>query len=62
MLCCIWDVVVELSNLLVEAIVLLEDCISKPDGAIGTEKLPVKIVSDSSTVLHFTNHVLDGIP
>jgi hypothetical protein len=62
MLPCIWDVVVELSNLLVEAIVLLEDGISQPDGAIGTKQLSVQVVSDSASILHFTNHVLDGIP
>jgi len=62
MLSCIWDVIVELSDLLVEAIVLLEDRVRQPNGAIGTEKLSVKIISDSSTILHFTNHVLDGIP
>jgi hypothetical protein len=62
MLSCIWDVVVELSDLLIEAIVLLEDSISEPNGAIGTEKLSIKIISDSSTILHFTNHVLNGIP
>lgn len=62
MLSCIWNVVVELSDLLIEAIVLLEDSISEPNCAIGTEKLSVKIISDSSTILHFTDHVLDGIP
>jgi hypothetical protein len=53
---------VELSDCLVEAVVLLEDGISQPDGSVGIEELSVKIVCNSSTVLHFTNHVLDGIP
>ena len=62
MLSSIWNVVVELCDLLVETIVLLEDSIGEPNCAIGTEKLSVKIVSNSTTILYFTNHVLDGIP
>jgi len=58
----IWDVVVELSDCLVEAIVLLEDGISQPEGAVCIEQLSVKIVSDSASVLHFTNHVLNRVP
>lgn len=58
----IWNVVVEFSDRLVEAVVLLEDCISQPELAVGIEQFSVKVVSDSSTVLHFTDHVLDGVP
>jgi hypothetical protein len=52
----------ELSNGLVEAIVLLENSISHPNLGESIEELSVEVVSDSSSVLHFANHVLDCIP
>jgi hypothetical protein len=58
----IWNVVMELSNGLVEAIVLLENSISHPNLGESIEELSVEVVSDSSSVLHFANHVLDCIP
>jgi hypothetical protein len=58
----IWDVVVELSDRLVEAVVLLENSVSEPELAVRIEKFSVKVVSDSSSVLHLTNHILNGIP
>jgi Mg2+/Co2+ transporter CorC len=55
------NLVVELSGC-VEGIVWLEDVIIEPQLSIGDEKLTIKIVSDSATILHLTDHVLEGLP
>lgn len=54
--------VMELSDGLVEAVVLLEYRVRQPDLAVGIEQLTVQVVGDTATVLHLAHHVLDGIP
>lgn len=53
--------VLELCEQSVEDIRLIgEDLISEPLLSIGNEELTIKIISNSSTILHLSNHVLNS--
>lgn len=54
--------VVELSNGVIEAVVLSQAMLIDPSVTIVIEQLSVKIVSDSATILYFCNHISDGFP
>jgi 2,3-bisphosphoglycerate-independent phosphoglycerate mutase len=56
------NLIVELSVSTVEWIVWLEDVVLEPHLSISDEELTIQIISDSSTILHFADHVLDGFP
>jgi len=58
----IWDVVVELSDQLVEAIVWSEDLFLDPELSVASEHFSVKTISDLTTVLYIRNHILNGFP
>jgi len=62
MLLSIWDVIVELGNQLVEAIVWSKDLFLDPELSIATELFSVKTISNLTTVLHIGDHILDGFP
>ena len=46
----------------VELVVGLEDGVCDPLLPVRDDELPVQVVRDSSPVLHFRHHVLDGLP
>lgn len=41
---------------------IAEHLLSEPNSAIGGKHLTIEIISDTSTVLHLTDHVPDGSP
>lgn len=58
----VWDLIGELSDEVVEAVVWLEDSLLDPKVTVGNEGLSVEIISDSSTILYLADHVLHGFP
>jgi hypothetical protein len=52
------DYVLEISNKSVERIVGLEYILSDPEVTIGNEHFTIEIISDSSSILDITSHVL----
>lgn len=58
----VWDVVIELGNGVVEAIVLAQAVFVDPSVTVGGEELSIEVVSDSSTILYLSNHVSDCLP
>lgn len=58
----IWNVVVELSDLWVEAVSWLEHIFSNPKATVGDEHLSVEIVSNFSTILYITHHEAHCLP
>jgi hypothetical protein len=62
MLKIVWDMVVELSDCVVEAVVLGQAVLVDPSLTIGSKELSIEIVGDSSTVLYLSDHVTNGLP
>jgi hypothetical protein len=58
----IWNVVVEVGNQLVEAVVWSEDLLLDPELGIASEHFSIKTICDLTSVLHIRDHVLDGFP
>lgn len=56
------NLIVEFRVCCVEWIVWLEDVIIKPYLTIGNEQFSVQVISDSTTILHLSYHVLDSFP
>lgn len=56
----VWNMVVVLSDEVVEAVFLFEDIFTDPQITVGLEQFTIKIVGNSSTVLHITSHVDQG--
>lgn len=52
------DYILELSNKSVERIVGFEYIFSDPEATIGNEHFTIEIISDSSSILDVTSHVL----
>jgi hypothetical protein len=40
----------------------VEDLVLEPKSSVGVEKLSIKTISDSSSILHIANHVLHCLP
>jgi len=58
----VWNVVVELSDGVVEAIVLAQAVFVDPSVTVGGEELSIEVVSDSSTILYLRDHVANSFP
>lgn len=59
---CLWNVIIEISDGIVEAVSWLEHVFSDPKISIGIEHHSVKIIGDLSSILYLTNHVLHCFP
>jgi len=58
----IWDLIVEFCVGAVEWIVWLEDVLTiEPQLTIGDEELSIQVIGNSSTILYFTDHVLESL-
>lgn len=58
----IWDLIVELSVGGVEWVVRLEDVVVEPQLTVGNEQFTIQVISDSTSVLYLSYHVLNGFP
>lgn len=54
----IWNCVHEISSTCIEAIVWLEDSFLDPHSTVSNKEFSVKSISNSSTILNITNHIL----
>jgi len=63
MLLGIWDdVLVGRVGDVDEGVLLLEDVLLNPECSVSLEQLCVKTISNSSSILDITDHVLHGLP
>lgn len=58
----VWNVIVEFGYCVIEAIVLSQAVLINPSVTIVIEKFSVEVISNSTTILHFSYHVSDGFP
>lgn len=58
----VWNLIGEISDEVVEAVVWLEDGLLDPKVTVGNEGLSVKIICDSTTILCLDDHVLHSFP
>jgi hypothetical protein len=62
MLKIVWNMVIELSDCVIEAVVLRQAVLVDPSLTISLEKFSIQIICDSSTILYLGNHVTNGFP
>lgn len=58
----VWNVIIELSNGVIEAVVWSQALFVNPSVTVVIEKFSIKIICDSTTILYLSNHISNSFP